>query len=150
MKIIKLTILAAILGFNFNALAGGDVDACGRLEVELANNTNDTCALTDQSLYHGNLISGSRVPAMVWPGQTAIFELTQTTVFGPGIDLQYRCGQGTIKLRTSQGYCYGYAGSANGEVLMNHDLIAHHVIQNPSRLYNTEGIVKWIIAKSHN
>lgn len=116
---------------------------CGRLHVQIGNATSQPCQLIKTTLNHGKLVTSP--PAVILPGYTERFDLTQT-YYGPDIILEYQCQGHSLKFESQQNYCFLKAGQVSG-VLYSIDpkLRASFTTENGSYYWSKPGLISWII-----
>lgn len=121
---------------------------CGKLNVLITNATNKLCSLQSQVLNHGFFMYTSSAPAFIPAGVTAHpFILTQSMIFGPDIDLTYRCGDDSfITIHSKQNYCFWSGGNITGSVLNANRLHASYSATTGSAFWNQHGSINWVIS----
>ena len=124
----------------------GLTNSCQQLEIQISNNTTESCVLGYHQLLHGNYVDNhSTAPALIWPMHTAKFDLKQSELYGPDIQLEYICGAGRAKIESKQALCFGYAGKVSSILLEHKALSIYFSTVEPSRWYDTHGVVKWVL-----
>ena len=117
---------------------------CVYLEINLLNQSNQTCQLIDSHIAHGKLSDESEIPQTLTPEQLRRFYLRQTH-FGPDVILTYRCGNNEFKIESQQNLCLFSAGSVNAKVLESRHLKLSYQTKKGSSWGGHPGEVHWTI-----
>ena len=136
----------SLLGFMQTAAAYNDEVGCSFMHVQIANDTSSSCQLVNQRVFHGNLETSP--PRAILNGNAGRFDMAET-IYGPEIDLTYRCDNKEIALKTHQNYCFilrGGAGGVSTKVISHdHGIHAYADAQAGSWFWNRPGQVTWTI-----
>lgn len=125
----------------------GLANSCQQLEIQISNNTTESCVLGYHQLLHGNYVDNhSTAPALIWPMHTIKFDLKQSEFYGPDIQLEYICGAGSAKIELKQALCFGYAGKVSSTLLEHKALLIYFSSVESSLWYNTHGVAKWVLS----
>lgn len=149
----KKTLFALILALGLSpaafAQAIADDSDCGRLHIQVANFTQDTCRLVGSKTIHGNVMVSP--PTSLMAGQSYPFDIMETG-YGPTEETTYQCGKEQITFRSHQGFCALFLGGAGGvsATIVSHTpgITAKAITSEGSFFWGKPGQLNWEIQKA--
>ena len=139
----KILLLSTLLPISV-ALA----DSCNNLTINVANVTGQTCKLIASNVVHGKY-DGDAAPSEIIHGESKTFKMTTIGVYGPEIELAYRCGSGSVKFTSQQNYCAFAPGDVTGTVSEPLDGVKGEYIPDKGTATvtsGTHGTINWTLS----
>lgn len=127
------------------SICSAHANNCDNLNVALFNKSGHLCTLRSTNLINGQIIAGE-APQLIENGEQAIsFTLQQTYTAGPGIRLEYECGNKTISIVSRQDLCVMYAGTITGDYSGSNNVRADYIAKIGSWWNSLPGEINWTI-----
>jgi hypothetical protein len=133
---VSLATTFAILSVNSQAFSH---ENAGKMQVQISNQTSDSCQLTKTDVRHGKLLSAA--PMAIPQGDAKGFEAEQGSVRGPSVVLTYNCGSNTIVFKSQQTIVKATGSTPEATVLSTNNINLKFDAIASSYLHNKAGIL---------
>jgi len=114
---------------------------CGKLLVNLTNDTQGECSLVSYKILHGVL--NTALPKIINKDDTESLEVEQNHLFGPDIILSYKCDNKLVIIESQQSACRYISGAGGITGMINSIdklLSATYTTRAPSLTQNSYGL----------